>query len=175
MMNNKNRSFSLEERLFMINLFWFSLLFTFLLFFSTLIILNLPITVSSPLSIHADSIRPNSSTQFNLNNLLQSLNILYIFCIVFSIIIVQTARIIQNNKVINEYFTSLDILRTHHLEGVATLDKELFVEIIWSKKRYFILKQNNREIAFAKSSELYWKLLFLKQNLLIDKIKKEIS
>ena len=174
MINNKNRSFSLEERLFKIKLFWFSLLITLLLFFTILFILNflLPIYKASPPPTHADSIGPNNSTQFNL---LQGLNILYIFCIIFSIIIVQTAKLIQNNKVVNEYFTSLDILRTHHLNGVATLHKELSVEIIWSKKSYFILKQNNREIAFAKSSELYWKLLFLKQNLLIGKIKKEIS
>ena len=59
------------------------------------------------------------------------------------------------------------ILKPNKLDGIVTLDQNSELKIKWTSKGYFIIKCNNEEVAYTKSYELYWKILFLKQKIQI--------
>lgn len=180
MTNNHIPSFSLEKRMLKIRIFWYGLLLGLFVVFTALFILSflnsspgVPPTTSSnnnTVLIHSQTINTNNNQSLSSFNLLNSLNILYIIALVTSVLIVQTGKKIQSKIIINDFFKSIGVIKIQKLNGIVTLDKNYLIVINWSDKGFFIIKHDEKEITFAKSSELYWKLLYLKRKLLKNEI-----
>lgn len=167
-MNKNHQIVPLETNFFKIKLFWLSLLVVVLLLFTLIYLNDNNNYILSTVPLFQNSTTGNANQQIktsNSSNIFNSLNFLYLVSILGSFLVSLMGIKLQKDKTINDFFTSIGVIKTHHLNGTIKLNDQITVEINWTNKGYFILKQDSEEITFAKSTEIYWKLLFLKQKL----------
>ncbi|MHA2363052.1 MAG: hypothetical protein ACXAC7_03780 [Candidatus Hodarchaeales archaeon] len=68
---------------------------------------------------------------------------------------------VQNQKPVSNLFQLYNIAKVKRFTGSITISNKINIQIKWSSKGFFILKQEDKVLAHAKSSELYWKIMFL--------------
>ena len=86
-----------------------------------------------------------------------------LFIIGFIVILTSTGlvRAYQSDKVVQSLFTRFKIKKTSQLGGLIVINNEKELKVNWSNKGYFIFTYEDKPIAFAESSEIYWKILYL--------------
>ena len=184
-MNESNLNSSIEDKLRKVNILWISFLIVsfsvlsgiFLILMSNIIAeynqsgnqsINSTITNQGITSI-INGLPKKTLKTSSVNSIILSL-ILSSIAVVIVIGIFYKGRSYHYETIIKPFFDSLSIMKTAHNSGIIPINQNKKIKVLWSDKGYFILQYNDREEAFAKSTELYWKILFIAHNILINEI-----
>ena len=186
-MNEKNSNSSIEDRLRKINILWISFLIVSFSFILVFLLLNMSNIISEyqqsghqsynstvtnqgiTSTINGSAISNIPLKSLSVNSIILSI-LLFLVSIIIIFGIFYKGRSIHYNTVIKPFFDNLSILKTTHSSGIIPINQNKRIVVHWSDKGYFILQYNDVEEAYAKSTELYWKILFLMHKILIDEI-----
>lgn len=169
-MNNYNK-FLLEKKINRIKLFW-------IIIFSFIILIAISISIStifvSIINNQTNNHLGNSTGTFNgPSNSGYSFNftpiVLFLILIIPIILVTKVGYNYQINDLIKQFYSSISIVKTDHLHGEIPITEASKLNVEWSSvKGYFIIKFNTDVLVYAKSSELYWKILFLRHKILMN-------
>jgi hypothetical protein len=163
-MNDFIEKDNLEFKLRRVRLLWTVILFVLILLlaimFFAYIISLIPETPVEPVDPDVEvAVRPFSTDLAIIST------IFFMIGIIFILTSSGMARAYQSDQLIQPIYADYNILRTKRLAGIISINqgKELYVS--WSSKGYFVLTYNDEPVAFAKSTELYWKIMYLRHKL----------
>ena len=91
---------------------------------------------------------------------------LTILALIFGI--TRKGRAVQTEKVLNQFFERLEIIKTGNRKGTFFIGSNKYLELEWMDRGYFKIIYKSEDNFYAKSGELYWKIL-----LILYKINKE--
>lgn len=184
MTNKKEGEKTFEEKLRFLGIYWFSItiviLLTFTVFYansisplildklstqpttnvntnstSTSITANYQGTISNQVSTNSTQIY---STNLVINNTIDSIIYMSLLLTFIGGSILLKNR--QKESIFKELFDELSIIKTNLSTGIIKLEDEKELLIDWSNRGYFILMYKEEKLAVAKSTELYWKILY---------------
>ncbi len=163
-MSNLNEQENLEAKLRNIKIFW-----TLLLLFSLLLLVIMFIV--SLISLFPQP--PETEITPGIETIHKSLSIdsiiigsaLFLFGIIFLVTTTGFANSYHADKIVTPLFRDSNIIKSGTLTGIVKFQNKVEIEIQWSKKGYFVLTKENEPVAFAKSTELHWKLLYVSHKL----------
>ena len=100
---------------------------------------------------------------------------LTILAIIFGV--TRKGRAVQTEKVLDQFFKRLEITRTGNGKGTFFMESNEYLELEWLDRGYFKIIYKSEDIFYAKSGELYWKLLLIMYTINIGEVgvKKEIQ
>lgn len=173
---------NLENRIIRINQLW-TIFFLLIFIIATLIyifsILNTPtpnMYQSVPPSYQNSSVTgsvagvisslPVNSINNNSSIYIIFLSIIYVFAIFSTFLISLRIKIAQSDREVRNFYKNYFFIKSNKNQVYVFLKEQDKITINWSTKGYFILSHNGEELAYAKSSELYWKILFFQYHLL---------
>lgn len=177
-MSSNHQKFKFEDKIKKIELIWFlvnTILITIISITFFIILLHSydvkqVITSNKQRYTGTDKI-PNFSTlssTTNSNALPFIVFTIMIYMVLILIIVFSTrkGRSLSVNKVKYSFFNELTLLKFNHSSGLITLDKKREIKVDWNDRGYFTIIYNSQEVAYAKSTELYWKILLVRNNVL---------
>ena len=157
---------SLENKLRRVRLTWTILLLTLLLLLTIIFFLYLISLIPEP------PVDPTTQQEVTIEPFPIDLALISTIFFIIGIITIAAstgmARTYQSNQIIRPIFSSFNIVKTKDLGGIVTINHDKEVRVIWSTKGYFVLTYNNKPVAFAKSTELYWKILYLRHKMYLN-------
>ncbi len=178
-MSNKNKEITFEEKIKKIRLIWvliyISLTFVIIIDF----ILNSFYFIYPQMKKNTSNGQPISGqltfgttlthniAQVTTDNFTTLILSIVIYALLLFLIVISSLKgySFHVNKVTDSFFDDLSIVKSNHSNGIISFAENKEIVINWSSSGYFIIKYNSEEIAYAKSTELYWKILFVRNNI----------
>ncbi|MHA1982928.1 MAG: hypothetical protein ACW967_01160 [Candidatus Hodarchaeales archaeon] len=163
-MNNFIEEDSLESRLRRVRLLWTVILLILILLLTIIFSVYLISLIPEPPS---STVEPGVevATKPFPSDLAFISSIFFIIGMITIIAFSGMVRAYQSDKIIQPVFSNYNVAKTIRLGGIVSLNKGKEVKVNWSSKGYFILTYNNEPVAFAKSTELYWKIMYIRHKL----------
>lgn len=123
-------------------------------------------TNSAPSTSSIPSTIPITSKTLSINYITPILMGLIVLTVLFGVM--RRGRAFQTGKVLEQFFERLEIKKTGSKTGTYEMDVGQELDLEWLDRGYFKIIFPTNDTFYAKSGELYWKLLLLTYKIEID-------
>ncbi|MHA2104058.1 MAG: hypothetical protein ACW981_11585 [Candidatus Hodarchaeales archaeon] len=163
-MNDFLEKDNLENKLRRVRLLWTTILFVLILLLTIIFSVYLVSLIPEPPSTPVEPGVEVATKPFPIDLAFIS-TIFFISGLITLVVSSGMARTYQSDQLIRPIFSNYKIIKKNRLGGIILLNHGKEVSVSWSSKGYFVLTYNDEPVAFAKSTELYWKIMYLRHKL----------